>query len=102
MKGITAEQLKNEILQERAEIIAEAKAKGYYYPELETRGERHTNEKDIYTTYGGLDYYFLKCSQLGIEPKCITSLSYEAQGDGFSLEWVEHDVILAFNKEVKA
>ncbi len=100
---ITAEQLKAEFLQEKAEIIAEAKAKGYYYPELETSGIFQDEQEEHYRTIGGLDYYFLKCRQLGITPKCIYSgLSYEAQGNGFSLDYCERDVILTISKQQNA
>lgn len=93
---MTLQQYIKEFLQERAEFIAKAKAGGYYYPELDTAGEyTSASGKKCYRTVGGLNYYFLKCSQLGITPKCITSLSYEAHGNGFSLDWVEHDIILA-------
>lgn len=99
MKTITAEQLKNEILTEKAEIIAEAKAKGYYYPELETGGIYSDENSESYRTIGSLDYYFLKCEQLGIKPKTIASgLHYEAQGAGFTLEYCERDVILCIDK----
>ena len=99
MKRLTAEQFKNEILAEKAEIIAEAKAKGYYYPELETQGEYHDSEEDSYRTIGGLDYYFLKCQQLGIVPKCLSSgLHYEAKGAGFTVEYCERDIILSISK----
>lgn len=98
MKKMTVKQYIEEFYKERAELIAEAKAKGYYHPELETDGQYTSWQgKKCYRTFGGLSTYFLKCAQLGITPKCITSLNYEAQGDGFTLEYVEHDIILALD-----
>lgn len=97
---ITPEQLRDEWMKERAEIIAEAKAGGWYYPELESDGTTHNENGDTFRTVGGLDYYFLKCKQLGITPKCIESgLSYEASGDGFEFNYCERDNYLTISKK---
>lgn len=48
-------------------------------------------------TFGLWAWYLMKCDQLGIEPQHRDGLAYEAKGNGFSLSWVEHDVILAFD-----
>ena len=53
-----------------------------------------------YRSYGSFAYYSLLCEQLNIKIKCVSSgLSYEAKGNGYELEWVEHDIILALPNE---
>lgn len=52
-------------------------------------------------TYGGLDYYFLKCQELGLEPTCIhPGISYEAQNEWLELDYCEHDIIIRPKKFV--
>lgn len=58
--------------------------------------------KKCYCTYGSFAWYDLMCSKMGITPGCVNSYVYEAKGDGFTLEYVEHDIILALDgKEEK-
>lgn len=53
------------------------------------------NKKICYKTFGNLDYYFLKCNQLGVKPHAIDSgLSYEASNDLIEFDYCEHDIIL--------
>ena len=56
------------------------------------------NGKICYRTMSPLDYYFLKCRQLSLIPKCINSLSYEAQNNEIELNWCEEDLIIYFKK----
>ena len=54
--------------------------------------------KKCYRTFGGYDWFALQCAELGIKPHTLESgLNYEAQGEGFTLEYVEHDIILALD-----
>ena len=47
-------------------------------------------------TFGHYAWYALMCARAEVFPKRIESgLDAEAQGDGFTLEWCEHDCILA-------
>ena len=98
MEKLTVKQYIEEFYKERAELIAEAKAGGYYYPELETAGEyTAASGKKCYRTIGNLDWYFLQCANMGISPRWVGDFHHEAQGDGFTLEYVEHDIILALD-----
>lgn len=54
--------------------------------------------KKCYRTSGTFDWFSLQCLNLGLQPKTIESgLHYEAHGNGFVLEYVEHDIILAID-----
>ena len=55
-----------------------------------------------YRSYAPLEYYYMICNKLKLNIKCISGgLSYEADkpGANYSIDWVEHDLILAFNQE---
>lgn len=56
--------------------------------------------KLCYRTFSPLSYYFLKCEQLFLSPKCISSLSYEAENDEIELSWCEEDLIIHFKHPV--
>lgn len=54
--------------------------------------------KKCYRTSGNFDWFVLQCFKLNLQPKIIGSgLHYEAKGDGYTLEYVEHDIILAID-----
>ena len=54
------------------------------------------NGRRCLRTVGNYAWFALLCEQAGICPRWIESgLDAEAQGDGFTLEWCEHDCILA-------
>ena len=54
------------------------------------------NEK-CYKQFGTFEWYLLQCEKLKVKNiKCNNSYYYEAQGAGFSLDYVEGDVILKF------
>lgn len=53
--------------------------------------------KKCYRTFGNLDWYLLQCAEMGIDSKWTGDFYHEAQGDGFTLEYVEHDIILALD-----
>lgn len=77
---LTLEQLKDQITADN-------------YTEYTSARGRH-----CFRTFGGLDWYIAKCDQMGIRPKCLASgLHYEAAGNGYTLEYCEHDIILAFD-----
>lgn len=45
-----------------------------------------------------LEYYYLLINKLNLQNNCIESgLNYEANAIRFSVEWCEHDLIIAFN-----
>lgn len=49
-------------------------------------------------TFGNWEWYALKCAQANIEPKTsVNGLSIEARGEGFTLEYCEHDIILSID-----
>lgn len=50
-----------------------------------------------FRTYGSETWYYLLCRKSGITPKYESGLSMTAEGDGYTLEWCEHDVTLAIN-----
>lgn len=57
-----------------------------------------TSGKKCYKTFGNYDWYALQCLKLGLHPKTIEcGLHYEAKGNGFVLEYVEHEIILAID-----
>ena len=56
--------------------------------------------KVCYKTFSPLSYYFLKCEQLFLKPKCINSLSYEAENDEIELSWCEEDLIIHFKHPI--
>lgn len=57
------------------------------------------NGKICYRTFGNLNYYFLMCNRLNLEPKILASgLSYEAENDYISFDYCEHDIILHIKK----
>jgi hypothetical protein len=51
--------------------------------------------RTCFRTIGNLDWYFVKCSQYGLEPKWVDDFSYTAQGKGFEFDYCEHDIIYA-------
>lgn len=54
--------------------------------------------KKCYTTFGNYNWFTQQCLQVGVRPKTIRKgLHYEARGDGFTLEYVEHNIILALD-----
>lgn len=53
--------------------------------------------KRCYSTFGSLAWYFLKCAEVGIDSKWTGDFLHEAQGNGFALDYCEHDVILALD-----
>lgn len=55
--------------------------------------------KKCYYTYGSFAWYDMMCSEMGIIPDCVNSYMYKAKGDGFTLEYIEYDIILALDKE---
>ena len=53
------------------------------------------NGKTIYRTFANLEYYFLKCEELGITPKVVEGgLSYEASNQYIDFDWCEHDLLI--------
>lgn len=60
--------------------------------------EKYTSAigKKCYRTYGDYNWFVLQCSKLNLKPKMLES-GYEAQGNGFTLEYIEHDIILAIS-----
>jgi len=49
-----------------------------------------------------LEYYYLLINKLNLKDNIIEAgLSYEANSERFSINWVEHDLIIAFNKVLK-
>lgn len=48
--------------------------------------------------FGNLEHFYFEAKSLGIanKIKCKNAYNYEAKGKGFSLLYVEHDIILAF------
>lgn len=69
--------------------------------QITEEGERYTahNGKKCFRTFGGLDYYFLLCSKLNLNPEPVESgLSYEAKNDILELDYCEHDIILHIKK----
>lgn len=59
------------------------------------------NNHICYRHHANLDYYNMICNKLKLNIKCISGgLSYEATkaGANYSIDWVEHDLILAFNQ----
>lgn len=57
--------------------------------------------KKCYCIGGNLDYYFLLCGKIGINSHWVDDFRHEAQGDGFMLEYVEHDIILAIDPTMR-
>lgn len=57
------------------------------------------NGNRCFGTYGDANWYYLICHKCGITPKHVESgLLMTAIGDGYILEWCEHDIILAIDK----
>lgn len=55
----------------------------------------HNGDK-CFRVFGSLSWYFLKCSQCGINPKFEDGY-YTAKGNDFDLDYVERDIILAIH-----
>ena len=49
-------------------------------------------------TCGNWEWYALKCAQAGIESKITKDGADEAIGEGFTLSYCEHDIILSINE----
>lgn len=54
--------------------------------------------KTCYKTIGSLSWYFLLCDMCGISWKMTGDFTATAKGNGYELEWVEEDVILALEQ----
>lgn len=54
--------------------------------------------KKCYRVVGDLPFYDLLCSRHFLLCKWVDDFHYIAQGNGFSLEYIEHDIILAIEK----
>lgn len=54
------------------------------------------NGKKCLRTFGPIAWYFLKCAESGTDAEYKDG-SYSAKGSGFELEFVEGDIILAFD-----
>lgn len=49
----------------------------------------------VWRTYGGLDYYFLKCQELELTPYVkVSGYAYEAQNEWLEFDYFEHDIII--------
>lgn len=60
------------------------------------------NGEIIYTTFANLEYYFLKCEELGMTPKVVKGgISYEASNQYIDFEWCEHDLLIHLKKGVR-
>lgn len=63
--------------------------------------EKYTahNGRVCYRSFGNIDYYFLTCAKLGLEPQTISAgLSYEAENEAVSFDYCEHDLIIHIKK----
>lgn len=49
-------------------------------------------------TSGNWNWYALKCAQAGLKPKAVEGYADEAVGDGFTLSYCEHDIILSIDE----
>lgn len=45
-----------------------------------------------------LEWFYDLCEDLQIEPQCLSCYQYYSRDEFYSVEWVEHDLIIAFDK----
>ena len=53
--------------------------------------------KKCYRTYGDLGYYLYLCYKYNLKTESTGDFSKIAKGNGFELEYCEHDIILAID-----
>lgn len=63
--------------------------------------ERYTSwdGRTCYRTFADLEWYFKKCKEFGVQPKCVDDFSWEAENDEIELSYCEGDVTLYVKKE---
>lgn len=85
------------------ELVEEAKGIDNILADFEKNGGNvreyiAASGKKCYSVTGDLSYYDLLCSRYFLPFKWVDDFHYIAQGNGFSLEYIEHDIILAIEK----
>lgn len=48
-----------------------------------------------------IEWFFDLCEEIELQPRCINSLHYTADSEFFNIDWVEHDLIIAFKQTEK-
>ena len=56
------------------------------------------SKKICFRTWGPINYYYMLINKLNLQMKWLEAgLSATAESELFSIDWVEHDIILALN-----
>lgn len=58
--------------------------------------------KTCFHTCGNLNWYYSICGLCGLCPQWLADECYAADGDGYSIQYCEHSIILVLHREVKA